>query len=84
MWSSLVAAVDAGVREDEPFGSCMVFNFGLAVKLSRLSERRLYFEAALVTLILGVVDSPDVVALIDDGIPKPATLNEFSFASCDC
>lgn len=72
------------MRDDEPFGSCMVFNFGLAVKLSRLSERRLYLEAALVTLILGVADSPDVAAFVDDCIPKPATLNEFSVASCDC
>jgi hypothetical protein len=83
VWSSLDAP-EAGVREDEPFGSCMVFNFGLAVKLSRLSERRLYFDAALATLILGVVDSPDVVALVDDCIPKPATRNAFSVASWDC
>ena len=81
--SSLLAP-EAGVREDEPFGSCIVFSFGLAVKLSLLSERRLYFETALETLILGVVDNPDVVALVDVCIPKPPSLSEFSVASCGC
>ena len=75
---------EAGARDDEPFGSWIVFNFGFAVKLRRLSERRLYFEIALDTLILGVVVDPGVVTELEEGRPNPANLNEFSVVSLDC
>ena len=83
VWSSL-AVVEDGVRDDDPLGSCIVFNFGLAVKLRRLSERRLYFEAEFVTVTLGVVEEVDDAAPVADCNPKPANLNEFSVTSCDC
>ena len=83
VWSSL-AVVDDGVRDDDPLGSCMVLSLGLAVKLRRLSERRLYFEAKFVTLELGVVDEVDEAACVVDCNPKPANLNELSVTSCDC
>ena len=83
VWSSLDGP-DAGVREEEPFGSWIVFNLGFAVRLRRLSERRLYFETALDTLILGVVVDPGAVELVEDWRPNPANLNELSVASLDC
>ena len=75
---------EAGARDEEPFGSWIVFNFGFAVKLRRLSERRLYFEIALDTLILGVVVDPGVVAELEEGRPNPANLKEFSLVSLGC
>ena len=65
VWSSF-GAPEAGVRDEEPFGSWIVFNLGFAVRLRRLSERRLYFETALDTLILGVVVDPRADELVED------------------
>ena len=77
---STLAVLEVGVREFEPLGSCIVLSFGLAVKLRRLSERLLYFDTALATVLVGVV----VAVLAEDCNPNPATLNEFSLTSWDC
>ena len=75
-----MAVLEVGVRELEPLGSCIVLSFGLAVKLRRLSERLLYLDTALATVLVGVV----VAVLGEDCNPNPATLNEFSLTSWDC
>ena len=47
-----------------------MFSLGLAVKLRRRSDRRLYLEAVLVVVIVGTVGEIDVPAPDVDCNPK--------------
>ena len=61
-----------------------MFSLGLAVKLRRRSERRLYLEAVLVAVIVGTVGEVDVPPTPDaDCNPKLDTLNALSATSCE-
>ena len=58
-----------------------MFSLGLAVKLRRRSERRLYLEAVLVVVMAGTVEEIDVPAPGVDCNPKLDVLNALSATS---
>ena len=60
-----------------------MFSLGLAVKLRRRSDRRLYLEAVLVVVIVGTVGEIDVPAPGADCNPKLDALNALSATSCE-
>ena len=75
------------IEDVDPLGSCIVFRLGLAVRLKRRSDRRLYLEVVVPVvegaredvMLLGVAGEDDWF----DGKPKPETLKALSPAeSC--
>ena len=82
VWSCCDVGEDV-VKEDDPLGSWIVFSLGLAVKLRRRSERRLYLEAVLVVVIDGTVGEIDVPAPGADCNPKWDVLIALSATSCE-